>query len=315
MLSRIANNLCWVGRYLERAEHMASFTKVYYLASMDASFSEDKEAIWEFLLQASKSRQEYFNIYPQVEEDKVLRFIALDKANPASVHGYVTKAREQAREARDSISAELWEHINCFYHTLNAYSEERLQQKGFYSFAQKVEKYSYTIKGYIESIMIRNDAWQQLTLGYHLERAVQANMLMLGTLQQLQVEQATEHAQAYKEQKMKTMLESLGAYEMYKHHYQTTINQHDFLDFIVFNTAFPKSIAFNLSRIQQLSREEGNHGQAGASSFREQATALAAGLVLENAHSLQGRELEFLEKNLEGLHRLAGSWEVQQVVY
>lgn len=315
MLSRIANNLCWVGRYLERAEQMASFTKVHYLSSMDASFPEDKQVIWEFLLQVTQAREGYYKAYDQVEEEKVLNFIALDKTTAVSVHGYVTKARELAREARDSISAELWEHINCFYHTMNAYTAERLQQKGFYSFAQKVERYSYAIKGYIETIMIRNEAWQQLSLGYHLERALQANMQMLGTLQQLREEQPASQVQAYKEQRMKTMLERLGAYEMYKHHYQKTINQHDFLDFIVFNTAFPKSISFNLSRIQQLSREDLIQGQAGDASFREQATALAAGLVVESAQSLQGRELEFLERNLQGLHHLAGSWEVQEVVY
>lgn len=313
MISRIGNQLFQLGRYLERAEQVASFTKVQYLSAMDAPFPAYKTSIWAFLLDATQARQSYFDIYESVDEEHVLRFIAIEEVNPASIRATVAKARELARGARNSISAELWEHINSYYHTMIAYTEERLKQKGFYSFAQKAEKYSYTIKGYIDSIMLRNEEWKLLAMGYHLERAIQANHLLLTHQQVIARNRSTGQVKAFEDYQMRSMLEGLGSYEMYKQYYQSHVNERDFLHFMILNTSFPKSIAYNLERIKILSREDGVNGQLEENIFLQQLTKLIAEISVLHPDALQGAETDLLTNTLKCLHNITDIMEQEPV--
>ncbi|WP_224999152.1 alpha-E domain-containing protein [Cesiribacter sp. SM1] len=315
MLARIGNKLYWAGRYLEQAEQMASYTRVHYLASMDAPSPAFKTSLWEFLLQSTQSKQAYFRHYRHAEEEKVLHFIALEEANPASIFSTVTKARELARGARDCISAGLWEHINCFYHAINNYTAEKLAQKSFCSFAQKVEKYSYTIKGYINSIMIRNEEWKMLSMGYHLERALQLNTMLLSKMHEISTNISSGKPEAVEYYHMKSMLEGIDAYEMYKQHYKTNINRSHFIHFLVFNSAFPKSIAYNLNQLFLLCQDGNENSQLQDSTLMQQIESMTATIGSINPEALEGNELPFLESNLKNLQQLAETLEMEQPVY
>jgi uncharacterized alpha-E superfamily protein len=252
MLARISSNLYRTGRLLERAEHLASYARVRYLAAMDTPYPEQKSALWDSLLLDPEARKGYYASQAQAEEEKLLYFISLENTNPSSIRACVNQARELAREARDSLSADLWEYINRFYHALQDYTAENLQQEGFWAFAQTVEKYAHTIRGYLFSAMLRSEEWKLLQLGYKLERAIQINYLLLNTLRELEGAVGSQQPEEQAAYSMRSLLEGLGSYEMYKYCYQAPLNRHHFLDFLVFHPDFPKSIAHNLQGIRKL---------------------------------------------------------------
>lgn len=305
MLVRFSNQLIQTGRCLEHAELMASITKQYYLSAMDGPFPAYKSTVWSFILRVNQASDAYARSYPQIQQENVLQFVGLAADNPASVRALVVKARELARAARSCISAELWEYINGYYHYLHAYTAEKLQQKGFYSFAQKVEQYSLTIKGYLNTVMLRNEVWELLSLGYHLERALLANTLLLYTLQEIEKEKTDEQAAATGgDYLMRALLEGLGAYEMYKQCYHAQVNKADFIHFLMFNKAYPRSMLHNLLRIGAIHHASDNAKTAESGRSLQQIAKLADSLEAQQSEILQGDSLVYLGEILGSMQAI-----------
>src|SRR5215217_2807651 len=103
MLSRIGNSLFWMGRYIERAEHVARYTKVHYVSSLDAPLALNKENTLESILDLMGQQADYYQKYGQLTDDDVLCFITIDDNNPSSIVSTVNLIRENARGTRDSI--------------------------------------------------------------------------------------------------------------------------------------------------------------------------------------------------------------------
>ena len=186
MLSRIGNSLFWMGRYLERAEHIARYTKVHYVSSLDAPLALEKDLMLESVLNMAGVKALYYQKYPHLTDDDVLHFITLDESNAASILANINWIRENARGTRDCISMEVWEAINRFYHAMNNYNLEKLHQRGVFKFSREVEENSSVIKGYIANTLIRNEVWMLISLGIHLERAIQIINILLTKLQDIE---------------------------------------------------------------------------------------------------------------------------------
>lgn len=310
MLARIGNKLFRMGRYLDRADHMAGYSQAHYLHYLDAAFPEYKEKLLESLLSDSLQRQLYFEKYTRMEEEKLLSFIALDADNPYAIRSHVTKARELARGARDCISAELWEHINCFYHAMNSYNRSRLQHEGFHNFTKKAKDFSLMIKGYTESVMLRDDRWMLLSMGFKLESAIQAAELLRNKLHEI------EGKEAYHERDhLIAMLQSTGSYEMYKKFYQQNISRRDAIHFVVFNRAFPKSVMFSLDTIQKISQDINFYGPEEKNTIETHMVKLIEEIQAAQSGVPSGAEAELLEKTISSLHELANMLEQEHLAY
>ena len=118
MLSRIANSLFWMGRYIERAEHLSRYLKVHYFSALDAPHSQSKTALLESILNMSGLNEAYTKKHKKIHEQELVSFMTLDTANPFSIISNINYGRENARGARDSITTELWESINIYYHSV-----------------------------------------------------------------------------------------------------------------------------------------------------------------------------------------------------
>jgi uncharacterized alpha-E superfamily protein len=211
MLARIGSSLFRMGRYLERTEYLTGFSKTHYLHYLDASSPEHKQELLESLLNYSSVSEQYFDTYGKLEEDKVLRYIAIDEANHYSIRATVAKARELARGTRDSIAADLWEYINSFYHTMNNFSQAELQRDGFLSCTKKAIQFSLLIKGYADTLMIRDDRWMLLLLGFHLEQSIQSTKLLL-----TKMKDSARNEGYHERNHLIAMLQSIGSYETFK---------------------------------------------------------------------------------------------------
>lgn len=129
MLSRIAESLFWIGRYIERTENMARYADVQYYTTMDIPIPGRKQMVMESILSMYDCEEEYFQRYTTLSEKKLFYFAALDQSNPMSMFSAVAFARENARGIRESVSIELWENLNKFYHSVKDYSPENFQKK------------------------------------------------------------------------------------------------------------------------------------------------------------------------------------------
>src|SRR5215831_16337326 len=119
MLSRIADSLFWLGRYIERAEYTARILDVNYQMLLEQSHQPYK-LHWQPLIAMTGEHECFSRCYPEANAQTVFEFLAFRAENPSSIVQCVTKSRENARMIRDRISREMWEDINGLFHAVNA---------------------------------------------------------------------------------------------------------------------------------------------------------------------------------------------------
>ncbi|HAR19503.1 MAG TPA: hypothetical protein DCR46_02515 [Cytophagales bacterium] len=251
MLSRIANSLFWMGRYIERAEHMARYTRVQYFSALDAPISQKKELVLESILSMSGLEEIYKKEHDKLIEEDVLTFLTTDFNHPFSIISNISFARESARGARDTLSSELWESINKYYHALNDFSMKADIDEDIYDFSMLVMDNSAIVKGYIDNTLFRNLEWSIISLGIHLERAMQIIRIIISKLEDIERVDKSLLNTAVENYQWSTLLKSCESFDMCRRHYKTSPNRKNCIEFLVLNPFFPKSLLFNLKEVQK----------------------------------------------------------------
>lgn len=245
MLSRIANNLFWMARYLERAEHMSRYINVNYFSSLDAPVTVNKEFVLKSILRMNGSAID------SKDEGEILFHVAFNKENPASVINYVINSRENARSARDVISTELWESINRYYHFVVNYDVEAFKTTHLFDFAQQVTNMNMVIKGRMDSTLIHNNVWDIIKLGFHVERCIQILMAILTKLQDIQYLESDDSSTAVRSHQLATLLRGLESFDMSRKYYKKAPTLQNSVEFLLLNPDFPRSFLFCLQRIDR----------------------------------------------------------------
>jgi uncharacterized alpha-E superfamily protein len=315
MLSRIGNSLFWLGRYLERAEHLARYIKIQYVSSLDAPLAQRQAFVQESVLRMAGADWAYQQKYGTLTDQALLHFMTVDEHNLGSVMASVNNARENARGARDSLSAELWEEINKFYHQVNNYSRDEIQHEGPFDFAQMVEENCAEIKGYTDNSLPRNEVWQLLSLGIHLERAAQVCRILLAKLTDMSLVE-DKLATTMESYLVMTMLKSAESFDMSKRHYKTMPSRTDALEFLILNPVFPKSVYFNLQMARELIKKIAlpeELDQKGSVSFAMGKMAHTYRyLTIEDAAT---DPIVFLRATLQKIYDIAASFEQKYLLY
>lgn len=249
MLSRIANSLFWMGRYLERAEHTARYAKVHYFSSLDAPLALRKEYVLESILKMTGFLDQFKQNNPSLTDETVLFAISLDDSNHVSIKSSINIARENARGARDSISGELWESINKFYHFVNNINKEEFKRIGIYNFTEKILENCAVVNGYIDNSLLHNEVWAFIHLGIHIERASQISRILLAKINDIGKEEHKTLGKAVESFQCVTLLKSSEAFDISRTYYQSVPNLRDTLEFLILNNEFPKAIRYNLTRL------------------------------------------------------------------
>lgn len=311
MLARLAENLFWAGRYLERAEDTARMADVTYHTLLESP-AEEVAPSWEQLLEVLHLRGAYGDA--PLDAAPVLAFLVLDRDNPGSVIVAVSRARENARSVRELVSTELWEVVNDLHLALAARDLSRDLAEQPWELLALVRRTCLTVYGVASETMPRGDAWRFMALGRLLERAEMTCRLIdvrFGHLEQLagrsrrrgtDPEQRAPHgADRTDFHHWVAMLKSASCFEAYRRRYRSSMDPADVVEFLLLAPDLPRSVLFSLTSAQrQLEALAGGGGSRAA----RQLGRTAAELQYRDVTELYELDLHHFLGDVQ--HRIAG---------
>jgi uncharacterized alpha-E superfamily protein len=239
MLSRIAESLFWIGRYVERADDTARI--------LDAFLARLLEDPWADEDTQCRSLLAILGAQPPADtrltSGDALERLAFDTTDPSSIAGAVAAARENARGARETISSEMWESLNVTWHTLPSrrMAAERLGPTLFLSF---VRERAAVLNGLAESTMSRDEGWRFLVLGRSLERVDMTARLL-----------SVQLVSASGDGEWRTVLRACGADESFLRTHGGTLAGQQVAEFLMLDRLFPRSALHALTTAEQCLRE------------------------------------------------------------
>jgi len=171
MLSRTAENLFWIGRYLERAETMTRLLAVGARIALIPQVGEGFRNEWDSLLQASGTAAGFRRKYGEAVQRNIESYLFFDRDNPSSVASCFERARENGRIVRTALSAQVWDALNGAFQDLHALERLPRSEIDIARLVDWTTRHAALAKGAIDSTLLRNDGWDFLHLGFCLERA------------------------------------------------------------------------------------------------------------------------------------------------
>jgi len=244
MLSRVAESLYWMSRYLERAVHTARLMDVDFQLRLDQS-PEASAGRWLRLLEASQA--------PAPEDGKIdattlSHILTLDKTNPSSILSCVAAARENLRQVREQCSSEMWEQLNRLYLQVNSTTSSESWLLNSYVFFRAVQEGAHLFQGATDSTMAHGEGWQYIQLGRFVERT-DALARLIGThftWLHHSLDQAVENEE-YLE--WVGLLKSCAAFEAYCKTYTAELRPLRVAEFLLLNPSFPHSVRFSVDMV------------------------------------------------------------------
>ncbi len=243
MLSRVANSIYWMARYLERADCVARFIDVNTHLMLDLALDQNS-AQWYPLIATSGDDEDFTKRYSQADERTVVKFMTFDRNNPNSILQSIFRARENARTVREVIPVEMWEKINELYHLTQSQSRKR-SVADLQDYYREVRQSGHLFTGLMHNTMSRDMGWQFAHLGQMLERADKTARLLDVKYFLLLPHNDVWKDSAYDAVQWGAVLKSVNALEMYRQQFHT-INYKDVTQFLLFSKAFPRSVLFCL---------------------------------------------------------------------
>ncbi|MEO5591455.1 MAG: alpha-E domain-containing protein [Chitinophagaceae bacterium] len=243
MLSRVADSLYWMSRYMERTDGILRMLKINYAASQD----DLNDFSWAPVLEIfTYLEDEQYSIIGN-DSRTVLQYMVTDKENPNSVLNIVTKARENARSVQDHITKELWQCLNDFYHTVR---DE--QMVGWLNIEDPISTLDILIRqgllyyGTIDITMSRGEGYAFINLGKFIERATQSADILDVKFSDVNYEITSADTTYWK-----YLLMSISGYELYLKTYRSGFEAKNVVELIVLNRDFPRSVLYSINQLMR----------------------------------------------------------------
>ena len=255
MLSRVAESLFWMSRYVERAENTARFLEVNFNLLLDLNdITEiDHPNYWSPLIRVTGDPANFTERYAEYNAHTVTDYLVFNRQNSFSINSSIGLARENARSIIDSISSEMWEQVNNLYHFLQSVTPQQVHNDPF-SFYREIKNASHLFQGITDNIFSRTEEWDFIQIGKYLERAdntarlidVKYHMLMPKEGQELDLVH-----DSFDTIQWMAVLKSCSALEAFRKVYLSKIDPENILWFLVLDRTFPRSIAFSVCAAQE----------------------------------------------------------------
>lgn len=293
MLSRVADGMFWLNRYMERTDGMLLTTNILYIMSFDKE-TNDYQGYKPLLKYYTDLYPEFITQY-QHDTNYVLKYIICESKNHNSVKNLITKARENARGSQDKITKELWEHINSMYHYINAPDlPQRLETHEAITILAKLNKDFLLYNGIFHVTMPRGLGWSFSSVGKHIERCLQTISMTQSYYEPIDYNLDGKEDLLY----WRKLLLSLSGYELYLKSYSNNTHNRKVIQHVIFNPDFAHSVIFTLGLIETyLDFILKNNNFIEARTMRNQFGRLKSSLEFTDYHQLTSLQLEQVLNN------------------
>ena len=238
MLSRVADSVYWMGRYIERAENIARFIDVNLNLSLD--LTPGAEAQWHPLIDTTGDREAYLERFDHFSRDNVLYFLTFDREYSNSILACLTAARENARSIRPSISTEMWEHLNRFYLMIRGAAEGDPLPGDLHEFYDRIRLAGQQFVGITDATMTHGEGWDFCRLGRMLERADKTSRI-LDVKYFLLLPDVSDIGTPFDDIQWSALLRSASALEMYRQRHGR-IAPRNIVEFLLLDKQFPRAV-------------------------------------------------------------------------
>jgi len=245
MLCRTANELYWMARHIERAENTARLLDVTYRMSLlpyeaiepGLAWAEP----WAVPLITSGLATAFYERFPQLSAEGVLRFMILDSSNSSSIYCCLRAARESARSVRGAITSEMYEDLNSAWLEMRGYDYQRIQATGVSKFLDWVKMRSHLFRGVTFGTMLRDEAYHFIRLGTHIERADNTARILDVKYHTL-LRSAADVGGAVDYYQWSALLRSVSGFESYRKIYSDVITPRRVAELLILRQDMPRSL-------------------------------------------------------------------------
>lgn len=246
MLSRVAESIYWMSRYIERAENVARFVDVNLQLILDQPVG--MQAQWEPLVATTGDDEEFEERYGETSREAVLKFLTFDTENPNSIISCLRAARENARSIRENISSEMWEKLNDAYLMVTETPEEWAMTEP-HQFFTDIKVASHLFMGLTDNIMSHSEAWHFCQLGRLIERADKTSRIV-DVKYFILLPSVSDVNTPFDDIQWGALLHSASAFEMYRRTHGL-ISPNNVVAFLLLDREFPRSVLYCLSKAEE----------------------------------------------------------------
>lgn len=244
MLSRVADSLYWMSRYMERTDSILRILKIHHQASQD----DPLDFNWQPVLKIFTAMPEEQMTEMEKNGRQVMLYMVCSRDNPNSVLNMVTLARENARGVQDNITKELWQSLNEFYHRVrDANLEFSLRYEDPVSVLDSLARQCLIYYGIMDSTMFRGDGHSFMNIGKCIERAIQTVSILEVKFHDLSYDMEKTTEITY----WKHLLMSVSGYALYLKKYRSGFEARNVVEQVLFNVDFPRSVLYSLNQLNR----------------------------------------------------------------
>jgi len=241
MLSRTADHLYWMSRYTERAENLARMLQVDTHWALVPKETDELDRSWEATLSMVGQLESYRERHGEISPDEVIRFLAFDEDNPASIVSNLYMARENARAVRGTLTFDQWEIINSTWLELKMRSFDHLAGEALTGFFEWVKLRSHLSRGATIGTMMRDEGFDFKRIGTFLERADNTARILDVQFLLLAPDGVTSTSEA-DYYRYRALLESVSAFEIYRKVYRDRITPARIAELLILRADMPRSL-------------------------------------------------------------------------
>ena len=247
MLSRVADSLYWMSRYIERAENNARLADVnlQFLLDLANQPQADMQQQWNPIISSLEENELFSSLYDKLDGKAAIDFVTLQENNPNSIYSCLMLARENARTTREQISSEMWEQINRLYLFVKSDRGKKLLRSSPFEFFKRITVGSHLFQGVTDSTMTHGEGWDFIRIGKLLERT-DCTSRILDVKYHILLPSGEKVGGNVDTIQWMAVLKSCSALEAYRKVYVGQVAPWKVAEFIITHPAFPRSIRFSV---------------------------------------------------------------------
>jgi len=281
MLSRVANSLYWMSRYIERAENVARILEVNLQLLLDFRSLDDSDLhdYWMPVIQCTGDQDAFLVRHQRATAAGVAEFMVFRQENPNSIVSSICQARENARMVRDQITVETWEELNRLYLFVLSAAARQMWLDSPTDFFNEIKRSSLQLVGLSHATHIHNEGWWFTQVGRHIERADKTSRILDMRHHTLPPRGLPGAATQTTALEWSAILRSCSAWDAFKSIYGAEVNPRNVAEMLLLNEDFPRSVRFCVDRLNEaLRRISGASSQRFSNEAEKLSGRLAASL-------------------------------------